>query len=333
MRRTAAKAPDGFGSGLAPKRSNRDASGPTRDTSGPVFTPFPTLDEHARLTRLVSLKPLVHARILNTQATRGSDAARAELRAAEDQPALLDSATPLVAPHAPHQNLYAPWALIEQLWPILKTYQGSTMELVSLSLTAPPGVDVREVAAAFSAAMLNEPPTGALMVVDRRGDGSEHFYCLALVHDAGACLAAWCQASGAKERCQVMTHVTGWNGFGVGQRDALLQNVAGVVAYAFKPWPVEHGYRRLREDVIASGAFAPAWVRALLAIEAESTAAARLEATRRECSKCGNEIPAKKRRHAKTCSAGCRQGAYLERRRTAASLPQPPTDTPGPVSY
>jgi hypothetical protein len=327
-------APGGNASG--PSRPKRNASGPKRNASRLPFTPFPTLAERARLDVLLARDPLAWARVLNIQATRESAVARAALCSEEDRLALLDSSPPPVEPQHERANRRAAWILVGEVRTVLENYRGTSLDLARLSLTVPPNVDTRKAASTFMDALMGAGATGALFAVDRREDGTEHLYGVVLVPDARALVLLWCQITGAKKSCCTRRTVTGWNEYVAEQHGNLLSNLGRVFEYEFKPWPVGQGCRRLPEDVIASGVFAPPWDRSLTVLDVESTAAAPLDATRRVCSWCGGEIAPAKRKDSRHCSPLCRNQAHRRARRDAArslplvtDSPRPPTDTPG----
>lgn len=217
----------------------------------------------------------------------------------------------------------APWELIGLLWSLLASYVGSAFSLVSLSLTVPLGADVREHVATFARSAMLRAGEGALMVIDRRGNGAEHIHGIAIVAEPGSAHAAWCRLTGASAKCCKLTTITGWEEHVAGQRGDLFQNVAKVLGYAFKPWPAEYGRRRLREDAIACGVLAPVWERVLAALETRGAADEPISA-RPPCQRCGRPIPPGKRSHAMWCSPICRKAASRDRRRCESAAKTPP---------
>jgi hypothetical protein len=166
------------------------------------------------------------------------------------------------------------WALVgwllANLWPVLRACRGSTLALVSLSLTGPPGQDVRGPLQALASLIDTQPDEGAVFVLDRRPrDGAEHWYALALVHDPVAVVERWCSLTGASDEAQKITPVTGWPEHLRGDSYRLRRNVANVIGYALDPWPVQHGRRDLDSDVIACGVLAAPWRAVLSALRGE----------------------------------------------------------------
>src|SRR5262249_51262806 len=162
-------------------------------------------------------------------AAKGSDAARAELQNPAPLGPLLDSSsgsltgdtgeggTTMAQPVAASANAHAPWELIGRLWPLLERYAESELSLVSLSLTAPCGAELRQHAETFVRLAMRQPREGALMVVDRREDGGEHFHGIAILATPADARAVWCRLTRAREaRCKLTT-ITGWEHHVAGQ--------------------------------------------------------------------------------------------------------------------
>lgn len=195
-------------------------------------------------------------------------------------------------------------------------HRSPSVALVSLTLTAPLGASVRPCAAPFAAAIGSGLAGGALLVLDVAPNGREHLHGLALVDNVPSALREWCRITGASERGNWLKSITGWNEPPSGKPDRLLGNVAHVLAYAFKPWPVEHGQRQVSSDVCASGAFAPAWESVLRALAAGVTLPSFAPA--RACEGCRAVMRADKRRHARWCSKRCKTAGHRARERERA---------------
>lgn len=172
---------------------------------------------------------------------------------------------------------------------------------------------MREHVPAFARLVGAKPAEGVLMAIDRRGDGTEHLYGIALVGARTDVQGEWCRLTGARESSKAIKIITGWKQHAAGRPGDLLENVAAVIGYAFKAWPAEHGRRCLRRDVFAWGVLAPVWASALAALGGRGEVSA-AEVYGRRCERCGAPLGPGKRAHAKWCSANCRIAASKERR-------------------
>ncbi len=269
----------------------------------PCFVAFPTAAKLVRLVALLSRNQLVHARILNTQARRGSAAARGEFAATEATERLLDS-----SPRADHvaANGRAPWELMGRLWPILDGCTGRALSLVSLTLTAPRAVDVRAQVTALARTMVWEASDGGVMALDYRRKEHPHAHGIVLMADVSNLVAAWRRETGAS--CCTRPPITGWDQHVAGETSGpLFVNVARVINYAFKPWPAEFGFRKPHADVTAFGVFAPVWASVLPRLYSTRDANSLL-VDARTCPRCGRGMSGM-RSDARWCSKQCRNNA------------------------
>jgi hypothetical protein len=149
----------------------------------------------------------------------------------------------------------------------LDVAKGGRIVLARLSLTTPSGFGaIGATAERFAQGVATRSKRGgALLAVDRRDDGSEHLYGVALTNDVEREVSEWCELTGAANHSQGRKPVTGWPQHVTGSSAMLRENLTrpppsrGLLEYAFKPWPVGQGARDLRRDVHASGPLADVW--------------------------------------------------------------------------
>jgi hypothetical protein len=283
-----------------------DASGTDGDASGGHRARRASHREARRPRAPTTKKSRVSKRTIDPDAARGEVSDRRARRAAKGRRALLDSAPILPSPQAPSEGEGAPWELVSRLWRALLASRGASLSLVSLSLTMPPGRDVRTAAAFLAPWIEARPGEGGLLVVDRAPcGGAAHLHGLALVHDAAALGEHWRTLTDAGPACVRLNPVTGWSEHVRGASGGLLPNVARVLGYAFRPWPAQHGQRSLDTDVCASGVFAGPWAGARAA--ARSTHDVNPGA--HVCGWCRSAMPLGKRRDARWCCPSCRKHA------------------------
>jgi hypothetical protein len=198
------------------------------------------------------------------------------------------------------------------------------VKLARLSLTTPPAFGaVRLVARGFVREGAQRG-TSHFLATDRRADGSEHLYGIALTKDPRADTEEWCALTRANLRtgCRFGV-VTGWRAFTEGKGPELLrENIERMIRYEFHDW-ADGRARRLDADVFTSGPLADAW-RDFLATcgcvgsSALSPGKVSLRAGKvstRSCGWCEGPIAETRRSHATWCQSRCRHAASRARGR------------------
>jgi hypothetical protein len=170
---------------------------------------------------------------------------------------------------------------------------------------------------------------GILLASDRRKDGAEHAYAIAVTNDARRDVERWCALTGAslKRACRYGA-VTGWRALQEhGELGPLEENLERVVRYAGHAY--SDGEPRREADVMAAGVLEPLRSPFLeLACPGLGYGASRSPvglpgagkaSTGRECARCGRELAGRKRSHAVWCGPSCKTLASRERRRAVRS--------------
>lgn len=98
----------------------------------------------------------------------------------------------------------------------------------------------------------------------------------------------------------------------------LPRQVATVIWYALKPWPLHCGRRSLETDVLATGVLLAPWLTARAAAYAAPVVAINPLASHRTCEVCGKSL-AGKRSDARYCGVTHRKTACERRKREAAA--------------
>lgn len=218
-----------------------------------------------------------------------------------------------------------PLEVFRVVWPVLDAYRGAVLDLFSLTLTSPDPSGISEVAADFARAVASDAGSGVLLARDvGKRAAHVHFHGLALTCEVPALQSLWSELAGVAARLTRANPVTGWKPLAAQDRERkFAKNLAGVLWYAFAPWPGEHGRYSLDSDVFASGPFAAPWraARAALAVVGRpaSEDAAEASAKRRTCERCGRSFPPRKRAHAIWCSPNCRKAASAASRATVSA--------------
>lgn len=162
--------------------------------------------------------------------------------------------------------------LIERISPDLDEARERGDVLFRVSVTMPPWnwAGATQAAHVFRDALRRLSASAVLLARDRSKTGAPHWYGIVAVpedQDRKAVRAlvesAWMAASGAHSGCIRVVAVTAWRAFveSDGDLDArvgphtLRANLARVLAYAFKPSPIQHGTRDLIADVVEDGSF------------------------------------------------------------------------------
>lgn len=239
---------------------------------------------------------------------------------------LLDSSSPSARSLAPQRADEAaddaerrlPFEVFRAVWPALDTLRGTSLDLVSVTLTSPLGEEVREAAERFALDVAHDDGAGVLLAGEhgRRAE-HRHFHGLVLTKDRPSLRDLWRELAGARADLSRATTITGWPLATKDREKVFARNLNGVIWYAFEPWHPSRGVRSLDRDVVASGAFVAPWRAARAALEAGPLAggegAEKASGSRRTCQRCGRELPPRKRAHTRWCSAGCRSAAYEQR--------------------
>lgn len=257
-----------------------------------------------------------------------------------DSPLPPDSLTSAERTAALHGTLDAldrrvPCEVFRAVWCTLDGYRGSTLDLVSLSLTSPGGDALAESANRFALDVAHDDGAGVLLSLDTgKREGHVHFHGLALTPDRSALRDLWRELTGAKPDLTRAKPVTGWTPVDTeGRERSFSRNLAGVLWYAFDPLPEQHGRRSLARDVYASGVFVAPWRAALTALESDPVrgAAGLVKASgkrrkRDACLWCGAPMRPGKRSHADYHADACRKAASAARRAGLAAEDRGPRE-------
>lgn len=326
----------------------RDASAPRSVTSADAGDASDAFDTPGDLSRGADANALdAHGSPGNQAAarpraprTKPTTAARGRaLAPLLDSSLSLDSLTPAERTAALRGALDAfdrrvPCEVFHAFWYTLDAYRGSTLDLVSLTLTSPDGEGIAEAADRFALDVGQDDGAGALLVLDRgERPGHEHYHGLALTPDVAPLRDLWSELAGAEARLTRATPVTGWPLGAEDRERSFARNLAGVLWYAFEPWPVRYGRRSLARDVYASGVFSAPWRAALAALESPAVlgAAGLVKASgkrrkRETCLWCGAPMAPRKRSHADYHADACRKAASAARLAGRAAEGRGPLD-------
>lgn len=193
-----------------------------------------------------------------------------------------------------------PFEVFRAAWPALDPLRGTGVHAVSLTLTSPDAGGIADAARRFTIAAAGDGRLGVLIVREQETpDEQPHYHGLGLTLDPQALRHRWIAITGARANAAVAEPLSGWP-LDCRKPHTAAPNLAGVVWYAFKSWPVRAGHYSLEADVVASGVLAAPWWAARAALEGRdgSDLEGRGDASprRRTCHWCGESLPPKARR-------------------------------------
>lgn len=238
-----------------------------------------------------------------------------------DQPALLDNPQRgSRGQQAPWESMAGalekrlPWVLTQALGELMLACPGSRLQLCSVALTTPTGGSIRDAASEFVDALEARGSShGGLLALEPSRKGRDHLHGLVLTDDPAGIVRVWESLSGATWQANTARVVTGWQDHIDGLHTQVAKQVTGVLTYAFKPWPAEHGSRDLEHDVFSAGCFTGPWLSVLRSAPPEQPP--KLPVSGKLCPLCDAPVE-----RGVWCSNRCRSNAHHIRCRSGVTI-------------